>query len=100
MRRGTTPKHIFTTDVDLTDAEVIYITYKQGGQVVAEKELADFNEVSPEEIAVELTQEETLAFSEYSEVYIQIRARFADGHAVASNIMKVPAEAILKEGVI
>lgn len=99
MRRGTTPKHIFTTDLDLTDAEVLYITYKQRGKDVVEKELPDI-EVTAEELAVTLTQEETLSFADPSEVQIQIRARFADGSAVASNIMKVPAEAILKDGVI
>lgn len=99
MRRGTTPKHTFTTDIDLTEAEVIYITYKQQGEVIVEKEIQDI-EASSEEISCELTQEETLQFSDPHDVTIQIRARFADGSAVASNIMKAPAEAILKDGVI
>lgn len=99
MRRGTTPRHIFTTDVDLTDAEVMYITYKQLGKKVVEKELADI-ELGTDELAVELSQEDTLSFQDPSEVQIQIRARFADGTAIASNIMKVPAETILKDGVI
>lgn len=41
MRRGTTPTHTFTTDIDLTDAEVIYITYKQDGKVDKTKEATE-----------------------------------------------------------
>ena len=29
MRRGTTPTHNFETEIDLTEADVIYITYAQ-----------------------------------------------------------------------
>ena len=37
MRRGTTPTHIFLTDIDLTDAEVIYLTYQMNGKTIMEK---------------------------------------------------------------
>ena len=32
MIRGTTPTHVFTTDVDLSDATVVYVTYAQGSK--------------------------------------------------------------------
>lgn len=99
MRRGTTPTHIFTTDVDLTDAVVIYITYKQGGQTVLEKTV-DALTVTETQITTKLTQEETLAFSINGQVEIQIRARFEDGSAIASQVMRTTANVILKEGVI
>lgn len=99
MRRGTTPTHIFTTDVDLTDAAVIYITYKQGGQTVLEK-TGDALTVTEAQITTKLTQEETLAFSINGQVEIQIRARFEDGSAIASQVMRTTANVILKEGVI
>lgn len=99
MRRGTTPTHTFTTDIDLSEADVIFVTYEQGDTIVIEKTIDDLT-VTSESISVELTQEETLAFNESGSVKIQIRARFADGTAVASNIMKVSALAIIKEGVI
>lgn len=99
MRRGTTPKHTFTTDIDLSAAEVLYITYQQDGETILEKSKEDIT-VSPDKLEVELTQEETLAFEEYNDVRVQIRARFGDGSAVASNIMEAPAYEILKEGVI
>lgn len=99
MRRGTTPTHTFTTDIDLTDAEVIFITYEQAGKPVMEKTKEDLT-ITAETLTVKLTQEETLAFELGKPVEMQIRARFADGTAVASQVMRTNADVILKEGVI
>lgn len=98
MFRGTTPTNTFTTNLDLSTAEVIYITYQQNGQDIIEKNINDitFGEGS---LSVELTQEDTLKLSD-REVLIQIRAKFSNGKAVASNIIKTPAKMILKDGVI
>ena len=98
MYRGTTPTNIFTVDVDLTDAEVIYITYKQAGVVVIEKDIDDIT-VAVDSLTVKLTQEETLGFKD-RDVEVQIRARYPNGDAIASNIIKTTAKNILKEGVI
>ena len=98
MYRGTTPLNIFTVDADLTTAEVIYITYKQGCQVVIEKD-KDEIEVTANKLTVRLSQEDTLKF-DYREVEIQIRARYSNGTAIASNIIKTTVEHILKDGVI
>lgn len=98
MRRGTTPTHIFNVDIDLTDAAVIYITYRQKGKNLLEITGDDLT-VDPEKITAKLTQEQTLAF-EPGTVDIQIRARFEDGSAIASNVIQTTANTILKEGVI
>lgn len=99
MRRGTTPTHIFTTDIDLTQAEVVYLTYKQGGEIVLEREVGSM-EIAADKLTVELTQEETLGFTTVGQVHIQIRARYPDGSAIASNIISTTADEILKDGVI
>ena len=99
MRRGTTPTHIFTTDIDLTKAEVIYLTYKQAGEIKLTRERDDMT-VEEDKLTVTLDQEETLAFSTTGRVHIQIRARFPDGAAIASNIIETSAEEILRDGVI
>ena len=98
MRRGTTPTNTFTVDVDLRQATAMYVTYKQGGTVLLEKTLEDIT-VSEDKIEVELSQEDTLAFKNGT-VQIQIRAKFVDGSALASNIITVNMNAILKDGVI
>ena len=99
MRRGTTPTHTFNTDIDLSEASVIWLTYKQNGKVLFTKEISDMT-ITAESISVTLTQEETLMFETDRNVKIQIRARFSDGSAIASNVIQTSANAILKEGVI
>ena len=99
MRRGTTVENTFTTDIDLTEAEVIYITYKQKNRKIIEKSISDIT-VSADSLVVHLGQADTLAFAPDVPTQIQIRARFADGTAVASNILTTTVGAILKDGVI
>lgn len=99
IRKGTTPTHIFNTNVDLTEAVALYVTYKQGVRVVIEKELSDC-EVTSESVTVKLTQADSLQLNEAQAVDIQIRAKFSDGTAIASNIIKTDAERVLKGGEI
>ncbi len=100
MIRGTTPTNTFTVDMDLRTADVIYITYKQGCTVVVERTKDQLDSITATELTLTLTQEETLKFNEGGFVAIQIRARFSNGLAVASNIIKTTAGEILKDGVI
>lgn len=98
MRRGTTPTHNFTVDVDLRDA-VVYISYAQGGRVIVEKTGDDIT-ITATKLETTLTQEETLRFVPGKDVEMQIRYRKPDGSADASEIMYIKAEALLKDGVI
>ena len=98
MRRGTTPTNIFNVDVDCTTAEAIYITYSQYGRTKFEKTIEDID-VTEETMSVKLTQEETLLLRE-GNVSIQIRVKFPDETAIASNLIQTTSEKILKEGVI
>ena len=104
MRRGTTPTHIFKTKVDLTRASEMFITYKQNSEIKVEKTIEDITiEVDEEQLTTlttTLTQAETLTFSTLGSVEFQVRVKFPDGKALASNIIKRPAGAILKEGII
>lgn len=105
MRRGTTPIHTFKPKtkegeaIDLTSAQVVYMTYKQGGEIIVEKTKGDM-EITEDTITINLTQEDTLAFSTVGDVEIECRARYADQQAIASCIIKTSARKILKEGVI
>lgn len=96
--RGTTPQNTFEVPIDLTTCDVIYITYSQYGATVFEIEKDDI-EVSADKLVVSLTQEQTLALKKGA-VSIQIRARYPDGTAVASDIINTTTEEILKDGVI
>lgn len=99
MRRGTTPTHIFETSIDLTQAQIIFITYQQGDKTVVEKTIEDIT-VEPDKLTVTLTQAETLEFDRHKNVRIQCRAKFEDGTAIASDILDVMVCEILKEGEI
>lgn len=99
MIRGTTPTHIFDTDISLVSAQEIYVTYVQGDTRL-EKTIEDVK-VTDDTLELELTQEETLMFAaDNYKAQVQIRAKFPDGTAVASNIMHMIVSPILKEGVI
>lgn len=99
MRQWTTPTNTFSTDIDLSNAEVIFITYKQNGVVVIEKSIDEIT-ATEESVSVRLTQKETGALDYDVPLRIQIRARFADGSAVESNIMETDVGEALKIGEI
>ncbi|RGK73458.1 hypothetical protein DXC94_03040 [Streptococcus anginosus] len=98
MYRGTTPINIFRTDVDLTNASVLFITYKQNGKVVLEKSI-DEVKIQKNIVSVYLSQKDTLLFTE-GIVTIQIRAKFPDGSAIASALIRTSTYEILKDGEI
>lgn len=101
MRRGTTPIIIFNTDMDFTQIAELYVTFAQEGKVVVEKdkEQCEFEE---NKIIVSLTQTDTLKFSldPRDTVYVQIRVKYNNNLAMASNILKVRVKDILKDGEI
>ena len=110
-RRGTTPTHIFKTTVDLTNAQALYLTYKQGETVRIEKTLEDVTIEPLDEnkndhgtyqslIRVNLTQADTLALKASEFVDIQARVKFPNEKALASDILNIPVRGILKEGII
>lgn len=97
MRRGSTPTNTFDVDLDLRNATV-FISYEQDGVVVVEKTNADLD-IGETQIALTLTQEETLLFHP-GKVFIQIRYVFPNGAADASEIIQTTFERIIKDGVI
>ena len=115
MRRGTTPTHTFSLGINLEGLSALYVTYSQNGNVVLEKTLEDDGVVVDQEaktVKVSLTQEDTLQFSsehwnrftpmeqKNNLAQVQIRLKFEDGSAPATNIMTIPIDPILKDGEI
>lgn len=98
MRRGTTPTLTITTDIDLTEASNLYLTFKQGDRVCFEKTLNDVT-ITEDTVSVWLTQAETLVLKDGRMVSFQIRATLGD-QKVASNVMTSPVGEILKGGEI
>lgn len=99
MRRGTTPTlEITVAGLTRIEVEDLYLTLKQGDTVI-EKTKDDVT-IDCDVITAELTQEETLSLTARMDVAMQLRVLSTNNTAYASNIVTVPVEAILKEGVI
>lgn len=99
--RGTTPTLKFTVPFSTEEIQAAFVTMKQGGQIVIDKEAGkDGCACNDKEISVTLTQDETLMLKACQTIEIQIRIKDKDGNAFASQIIKTFAEEIIKEGVI
>lgn len=103
MTRGTTPQiRIKLKNCDVGLLSSIYITFVQA---IHEKKVLEKagDEITVDEsenmLIVSLTQEETLLFDAV-DVKLQIRAVTVNGQAVASEILNLPVNRILKDGVI
>jgi len=109
MRRGTTPTVVLRvtnddgSDIDLT-GQHLYVTFEERGGVELTKRETDegveVTHVEPAtEVAVTLTQAETLKFRTGRQVRVQVRS--TDGTtAVATDIGGFAAEEILLDGEI
>lgn len=99
MIRGTTPTLEFSLPFETSLLDEAFVTFSQKGKVVLDKQLSECS-VEKNTLTVKLTQEDTLKLLHDCLVQIQIRARTEDGSAVASNIIDVFVNKILKDGVI
>ena len=99
MIRGTTPKLEFTIPFDTGQLVEAYITISQKGSIVIDKPLSEII-CDGNVMSLHLTQEETLKLKADSIAEIQIRVRTNAGEALASNIIQVSTERILKDGEI
>ena len=101
---GCTVRNTFSVPVTQEETAVLYVTYQQGGETVIEKSLPDCTWSEAEkgaEIAVELSQEETLRLDPNAGVVrIQLRVRTTRGTAIKSNVMTSRTDELLKGGVI
>lgn len=104
--RGTTPTLTFhvKNEMNLSEIAEIWVTFKTKAGVKS-KEITytmDDLTIDPVEktITLNLTQEDTLDFTDTKVVEVQLRVRLNNDVAVASSIMDVDVSPILKEGVI
>lgn len=99
MIRGTTPTLEFALPFDAGVLEEAWVTVAQNKSVVLDKKLSDC-QCAGNVLTVKLTQEDTLKLKCNCLAEIQIRAKTTDGDAVASEIIAVSPDRILKDGVI
>lgn len=99
MIRGTTPTLEFSLPFEVASLSALYVTFKQLGRTVVEKQLKDCR-YDGKVLYVDLTQNDTLSFTAGQQVDMQIRAKFTSGKVVASEIMTTSVQRVLKGGVV
>lgn len=104
--RGTTPTlnfHVKNELLDLNDIAEVWITFKSKPGVSTKEKTYTIEDVTIDteenDIVLSLSQEDTLYFANTS-LLVQIRVRFNNDLAYASDIMNVELGQILKDGVI
>lgn len=99
MRRGTTPTITCTlsTDIDLTESDLIRMIIRQGGNVKLIKEADDVT-IQDKTITVRLSQEETFAFYPGT-ADIQVRIKASDA-VYATGIKSIRVDTSLDEEVL
>ena len=101
MRRGTTPYLLceVTDDVDLSSIKSVWLTITQGEDIVLDF-ITDDVHINNNNIAVALSQEDTLKLKAGIAGAIQIRLLNDSDIAYASQKDYVSVEGVLKDGVI
>lgn len=97
--RGTTPTLEFTIPFDTDIIDEAFVTLSQNREIIIDKALSDC-QCSERKLTVRLTQEETLKLACDCVTEIQVRVRTKEGDAMASNIISVDTDRILKDGAI
>ena len=106
MIRGSTQQLIFNIGINTEEVSQLWLTFSHSNRLNAEIFTKEINDVilSGTTITVPLSQEETLMLNEYNikekVVYIQLRVLLKDGQALASNVVEITVEHLLKAGVL
>lgn len=101
MIRGTTPTLRFETPYTVEQIQLGYVTFSRKGEVFLDLSFDD-ERVTVEDnyIYVTFSQEDTLRFNSRTVYSVQLRILLEGNVAVASNIITIPINSILKNGVI
>lgn len=97
MIRGTTPTFTFTADIDCTQLDLLWVTFKQQDEEVFTKELPDCV-IDGNVIKVTLSEKDTLMFDHRKNpVKIQLRAGIGKIRTATDPMYTIVKE-ILKDG--
>ena len=97
MIRGTTPTLIFKTPYTADQIEQGYITFARKGIVFMDIPFSDERVyVDDYSVSITFSQNDTLQFNSMAVYAVQLRILLEEGLAVASNILTMPVDSILK----
>ena len=97
MIRGTTPVIVLNLPMEM-QFDALYVTFQQKKKTVFEKTLSDVL-LKDNQIAISLTQTDTLSLDSKEVVSIQLRGKIGE-KAYASKIVQTLVSDILKDGEI
>lgn len=101
MYRGSTPKYtIYLSGIYLADLANLQITFKQKGQIMAERSLTDMA-IDPDanSASFSLTQEETMKFK-VGMIDKQIRVMDSEGQVTLTRIFREHVDPNIREDLI
>lgn len=98
MVRGTTAVNTFRLPVPADMIKAIELNYEQGGKLVLCKNKLDDFTLTGTKAEVELTQEETLLFSDKQNVEIQMRVLTTEDKAIGSRVAITTVYRLLGKG--
>ena len=99
MSRGTSPIITCEFPFDVSTLSYAYFTIAQNERIMLNKKI-ECEGLEGRQIKIHLTQEETLKLKENLQAEAQVRGITRDGEAIASDIIKIYVDKILKDGVI
>ncbi len=99
VRPGTTPIICFYLPFEYDVVAEMWFTVSQRGTELFTKYKNEM-EVEGSKVIVKLSQEETLRLNQGQKVEIQVRIRTTGGDALASQVITIEVDKILKGGVI
>lgn len=101
MWRGTTPTLKFNLKFDVSKIDVLWITFKQGKNIIFEKQLPDCQlSYEKNQIIVTLSQSETLMLTADKDLLIQLRVGFTNSKRGVSKLITTYVNDILHDGEI
>ena len=101
MIRGTTPTLRFKIPYTTEQIQLGYIAFSRKGKVFLDIPFSNERVLLEDNyIYLTFTQEDTLMFNSRTVYSVQLRILLQDNIAVASNILTIPVDSILKNGVI
>ena len=98
--RGADHEIEFELDLDLTEVQIVWVTFSQNGFKRFRKETEDIEPVDEHTIKVHLTQEDTLALKPKRMASIQIKFMNTDGTVDVTEIIRRDVSELLDEDII
>lgn len=98
--RGADHEIEFELGIDLTEVQIMWVTFAQNGIKRFRKETEDIEPIDEHTIKVHLTQADTLALKPKRKASVQIKFRNNDGTVDVTEIIRRDVSELLDEDII